>query len=123
MKQQTKTLTLGTARRRIGAAVSYRAFPDGPIEDGVIVGVRGKHVIVKYVSSATPKATRPESLTLLMHRWENPDGVIETDGSGPNDATCGSCGRSWDDSVSTCCTPVPSGRCPFEYDHEEAEHG
>lgn len=33
-------------------------------------------------------------------------------------ATCGVCGRSWDDSVSTSVTPVPSGRCPFEYDHE-----
>jgi len=33
-------------------------------------------------------------------------------------ATCGTCGRSWDDTVSTAWTPVPSGRCPFEYEHE-----
>jgi hypothetical protein len=32
-------------------------------------------------------------------------------------ATCGTCGRSWDDTVSTSMTPVPSGRCPFEYEH------
>ena len=31
--------------------------------------------------------------------------------------TCGSCGRSWDDSMSTGWTPAPSGRCPFEYYH------
>lgn len=31
--------------------------------------------------------------------------------------TCGACGRSWDDSVSTAWTPVPAGRCPFEYEH------
>jgi hypothetical protein len=32
-------------------------------------------------------------------------------------ATCGTCGRSWDDGKSTELTPVPSGRCPFEYAH------
>lgn len=32
--------------------------------------------------------------------------------------TCGSCGLSWDDSISTAWTPVPSARCPFEYFHE-----
>jgi hypothetical protein len=31
--------------------------------------------------------------------------------------TCGECGRSWDDAVSTGWTPVPSGRCPFESFH------
>lgn len=38
-------------------------------------------------------------------------------------ATCGTCGRSWEDSHVTGVTPVPSGRCPFEYDHEEADDG
>src|SRR5690348_2299603 len=33
-------------------------------------------------------------------------------------ATCGACGRSWDDGVVTSMTPVPSGRCPFEYFHD-----
>jgi len=33
-------------------------------------------------------------------------------------ATCGTCNRSWDDTISTSMTPVPSGRCPFEYEHE-----
>lgn len=31
--------------------------------------------------------------------------------------TCGNCGRSWDDSIATSWTPVPSARCPFEYFH------
>lgn len=31
--------------------------------------------------------------------------------------TCGTCGRSWDDAIPTSWTPVPSGRCPFEYFH------
>jgi hypothetical protein len=30
---------------------------------------------------------------------------------------CLSCGRWWDDAVSTSWTPTPSGRCPFEYFH------
>ena len=32
-------------------------------------------------------------------------------------STCGTCGRSWDNAVSTELTPTPSARCPFEYDH------
>lgn len=32
-------------------------------------------------------------------------------------ATCGECGRSWDDGIVTGWTPAPSGRCPFEYYH------
>ena len=35
--------------------------------------------------------------------------------------TCGECGRSWDDHAVTAYTPVPSGRCPFEAFHEDAE--
>lgn len=31
--------------------------------------------------------------------------------------TCGHCGLSWDDDLQTTWTPVPSGRCPFEYFH------
>lgn len=31
--------------------------------------------------------------------------------------TCGTCGRSWNDAAISGVTPVPSGRCPFEYDH------
>ena len=33
-------------------------------------------------------------------------------------ATCGVCGRSWNDAQISDVTPAPSGRCPFEYDHE-----
>lgn len=37
--------------------------------------------------------------------------------------TCGTCGLSWDDAKSTSWTPVPSGRCPFEYFHRyDDEH-
>jgi hypothetical protein len=43
--------------------------------------------------------------------------VKVTDGSGPHDATCGTCGLSWDDSIATGMTPAPSARCPFEYFH------
>ncbi len=34
-------------------------------------------------------------------------------------ATCGTCGRSWDDGIATGYTPAPSARCPFEYFHDE----
>lgn len=32
-------------------------------------------------------------------------------------ATCGNCGRSWNDAAVSSVTPAPSARCPFEYDH------
>lgn len=32
-------------------------------------------------------------------------------------ATCGHCGRTWDDGHPSSVTPVPAARCPFEYDH------
>jgi hypothetical protein len=32
-------------------------------------------------------------------------------------ATCGTCGRSWDDGKPTSWTPAPSARCPFEDFH------
>lgn len=32
--------------------------------------------------------------------------------------TCGTCGRSWDDSIATSYTPTPSARCPFEVYHQ-----
>jgi hypothetical protein len=32
--------------------------------------------------------------------------------------TCGVCGRSWNDAQVSQWTPVPSARCPFEYEHE-----
>ena len=35
--------------------------------------------------------------------------------------TCNGCGLSWDDGVVTTYTPAPSGRCPFEYFHEDYE--
>lgn len=47
-----------------------------------------------------------------------PDFAVQpTDGKGPEDATDGTCGLSWNDSISTSWTPAPSGRCPFEYFH------
>ena len=35
--------------------------------------------------------------------------------------TCGTCGRSWNDAASSQWTPVPAGRCPFEYEHRLPE--
>lgn len=37
--------------------------------------------------------------------------------SATDKATCGTCGRSWDDGKVTNMTPAPAARCPFEYYH------
>ena len=50
-------------------------------------------------------------------------GVVELPAHHPRATTCGTCGRSWDDAVATSVTPTPSGRCPFEGEHEHGEEG
>lgn len=63
--------------------------------------------------------------THVLHT-DYPAGVVEvldasaykTGHPGAAIATCGECGRSWDDAVGSTWTPAPSGRCPFEYDHD-----
>lgn len=37
---------------------------------------------------------------------------------GADITTCGTCHRSWDNSLITSVTPAPAARCPFEYEHE-----
>lgn len=49
-------------------------------------------------------------------------GTFRTDDNGKrirDAATCGTCGKTWDDALITSRTPAPSGRCPFEADHQE----
>jgi hypothetical protein len=43
--------------------------------------------------------------------------IAPDDPSAIDPATCGTCGLTWDDGISTSWTPAPSGRCPFEYFH------
>ena len=43
----------------------------------------------------------------------NEDGTIKID-----ILECGECFEQWNDAVITGITPAPSGRCPFEYEHE-----
>jgi len=62
------------------------------------------------------------------HRDKYPDGdhdlpdfqkgARRAEGTKPDWCQCIACGRWWDDSIITGITPTPSGRCPFEYDHE-----
>lgn len=42
---------------------------------------------------------------------------LDDDESAADPVTCGTCKRTWDDTVSTQWTPAPSGRCPFESFH------
>jgi hypothetical protein len=61
--------------------------------------------------------------TLVFPDFEIPEDFpvreLDDDENPEGKATCGSCGRSWDDSISTGWTPAPSARCPFEAFHAE----
>ena len=56
--------------------------------------------------------TPEDVLRAQQHPVYNDDGteIIRT-------ATCGTCGRSWNDAAISSRTPTPSARCPFEFDH------
>lgn len=73
-------MTIDEARGSIGAGVVYWPRPEVPAEDGTITRVGEQYVFVLYVGDRTPKATRPEDLTLLAskkaglgvgHVWTN----------------------------------------------------
>ena len=36
-------------------------------------------------------------------------------------ATCGHCGRTWNDAAISSKTPAPSARCPFEHLHKYSD--
>jgi len=76
-------------------------FVNEHLEDG--------DVIVRVTESGT--------ITGVVDR----SGAVEVPHEFVGSTTCGTCGRSWDDFISTPVTPAPAGRCPFEYDHEEEE--
>lgn len=48
-------------------------------------------------------------------------GNDKSDWPSPDVATCGTCGRSWDDAIVTSVTPAPAARCIWEYEHAEAD--
>lgn len=51
----------------------------------------------------------------------NSRGVVELANDDPAATVCDYCHRGWDDTVATALTPTPAGRCPFEYEHTDAE--
>lgn len=53
---------------------------------------------------------------IRLHDWEITPGMPRDCKCGePELVTCGGCTRKWCDR----CTPTPSARCPFEYEHED----
>ena len=60
-------------------------------------------------------------ITTTQNTRDDMSDLIELSPNDPRATVCGNCGRGWDDSISTSgtgyFTPVPSGRCPFEYEH------
>ena len=61
-------------------------------------------------------------MTSIPADWEvQPLSAIDSVITGVIRTTCGTCGLSWDDSISTSMTPVPSGRCPFEPFHPDED--
>lgn len=56
--------------------------------------------------------------TIVWRDWmANGTQARDGDGNPRHDyATCGECGRTWDDALITSLTPAPAGRCPFDPD-------
>ena len=77
------------------------------------------------------RMTRPEinaRITVLeaiiaRHEISEANGAepwLDHDGNTRVDlVTCGTCGLTWNDALISTWTPAPSGRCPYEYIHDE----
>lgn len=79
---------------------------------------------------------RAEELVSLLNALKRPESVytghmpipadfpvqpLQAGQEAKDRATCGTCGLSWDDAISTSMTPAPSARCPFEGFHIYAD--
>jgi len=72
---------------------------------------------MKTLFDLIPEPNESRSASLKTAISVPKDFPVQPDPNG--NATCGVCGLSWDDDVVTSFTPVPAGRCPFEYFHED----
>ena len=88
------------------------------------IGKPAYESIAEMVAALECDYERLEELRDAKGDWE-PEEVphdfpvleLDEDDEAEDRATCGECGRSWDDAAPTAYTPVPSARCPFEAYH------
>lgn len=83
--------------------------------------------IREYVACLEADRDRLEELRDERDAYEPPEVPddfpvmeLDEDDEAERRATCGTCGRSWDDAIPTSYTPAPSARCPFEAFHGAA---
>jgi hypothetical protein len=111
-------VTVRLADGQVTSAVVLRAYDDGV--NVVTYDVRTLDLQHHYGLSAD-RVVHGAAPTLWERRLADfPVKVLRTpqERSGAASlATCGTCGRSWDDAIPTSWTPAPSARCPFEYWH------
>lgn len=82
------------------------------------IEARGYIVSGITVERISTRPTAPKELPPVPEDFPVKVLVTEQEKASAKDlVTCGTCGRSWDDGVSTELTPTPSARCPFEYYH------
>lgn len=86
-----------------------------------VVGERASAIRRERWAAMTPPRPGPVPDGWRTVPADHPVKVLGPDDDATDRVTCGSCGRSWDDAITTGWTPAPSGRCPFEYWHPSAE--
>lgn len=75
-------------------------------------------------AAGVPEHPEDDDSALVLPDGTRHEGRLRHDDDGRpivDMATCGTCGFTWNDALVTGITPVPSGRCPNEYGHEEEE--
>lgn len=76
-------------------------------------------VQVTFDENKTDSESIASALDRLMETATSTPGVLDEYGKVSVGEFCPPPGSVWDDSISTSVTPTPSGRCPFEDEHEE----
>lgn len=110
---------IGTGRKRSPRA-DYDAadvFADAAIELAQIAPAIIAEIVAAGIAGQTRQAPRESTIVPTI----DDRGVVELPSSSPLATVCGSCGRGWLDEHTSDVTPVPSGRCPFEYDHPDED--
>jgi len=74
--------------------------------------------VMSGIKNTKPKLAKGERLASHNIPKDHPVQPLKPGQKAKDPATCGSCGLSWDDGVSTSMTPTPSARCPFESFHK-----
>lgn len=98
-----------------------------PVNGDPVLFLFADEVVSDDEASGYPGGENPYAVVFASGTLQRTMDARDQDVPRVDKATCGTCGRSWNDAIITGSTPAPSARCPFErwheYDEDENDDG